>query len=999
MPQDFQGKMGPTKSSRPNAGNANTREVPVFAIVKDNIDPIRTGRLRVYIADLGGTNPDDESCWITVNYMSSFYGKTMPENAGNNPEFKRTPHSYGLWNSPPDIGTTVICIFINGDTNFGYWIGCVPDPEALHMVPAIGSSAYIIGNQKEADSYGGATQLPVTNSPLDPDSDQIYYLDSAKPIHSYQAAILNKQGLIRDTVRGTITTNAQRETPSRVGWGISTPGRPIYEGGFTDANIVNNLNKSDEQLKVIGRRGGHSIIMDDGAITGQDQHIRIRTAEGHQILLSDSGDCIHIIHKNGQSWIEMGKEGTIDMYSTNSVNIRTQGDLNLHADNNININAKKNLNIMAENISLESVKDFNIKSNNNFKGYTVGNFTWKVDGPMSMSSVGEASYSSVAKMFINGSRINLNSGQAGLTPSLIPSITLVSHTDTLYDNNKGFLAAPGALLSIVSRAPAHAPWANANQGVDVKVKLGASEALPTAPAQPVQQVNQAAQTALPAQTVTPTQLATIPNVGTPEAVALTATAAKEAATNPNTSKAVTQGVTVTNNELTVGVLGSSPEELTALATKPQTDVLTKKLISEGKNPLKVMVSNLFTGKAGDNINDFTQSVTNQVKNSNQNFNNSKKQLTESGLVDSNTANVSTAGIIFAGAKEGVGKVIDTIKNVGATGIGSVQTQLSAGVNAITGPTSQLMKNIASANFAAQMQDKLTSGLNGVADSLSSITKKAPGLSDLIEKSKGLASSAFSAISNSIKPFKPNTPQNIKALTMQNTINADIADQVGNISNDIATGLTALPGGEGSVANIVDKVTNTTVANKLPSVTELGNTIKNGATAVMNNISQSVNSAGNMLGNLTSGISQGKNLAKDLLSKLPSDSSSELTTALDSISGNNPTPIKAPTIATDTLETSKAITKQLGDLVGEGVPVPGGLSVETIKSNKELFDEKIKAEKLVDAQLKKINEAQVKYENLKKTLPQGDPAIEIAKTALAALNMDTAYKEALAKIKE
>jgi uncharacterized protein (DUF2345 family) len=61
--------------------------------------------------------------------------------------------------------------------------------------------------------------------------------------------------------------------------------------------------------------------------------------------MSDDGQCLHIIHANGQSWVELGKEGTIDMYATNSVNIRTQGDLNLHADNNININAKNDLNI------------------------------------------------------------------------------------------------------------------------------------------------------------------------------------------------------------------------------------------------------------------------------------------------------------------------------------------------------------------------------------------------------------------------------------------------------------------------------------------------------------------------------------------------------------------------------------------------------------------------------------------------------------------------------
>jgi hypothetical protein len=33
-----------------------------------------------------------------------------------------------------------LCIFANGDPSRGYYIGAVVDPEALQMIPAIGSS-------------------------------------------------------------------------------------------------------------------------------------------------------------------------------------------------------------------------------------------------------------------------------------------------------------------------------------------------------------------------------------------------------------------------------------------------------------------------------------------------------------------------------------------------------------------------------------------------------------------------------------------------------------------------------------------------------------------------------------------------------------------------------------------------------------------------------------------------------------------------------------------
>jgi hypothetical protein len=127
------------------------------------------------------------------------------------------------------------------------------------------------------------------------------------------------------------------------------------------------------------------------------------------------------MHSNGQSWIELGKEGTIDMYSMNSVNIRTQGDLNLHADNNININAKKALNISADSIDINSENDMTFKAGANFNGYAVGNYSFKIDGYMTMGSAGEGSYASGGTMYINGSEINLNTG-SGTEPSEVKSL-------------------------------------------------------------------------------------------------------------------------------------------------------------------------------------------------------------------------------------------------------------------------------------------------------------------------------------------------------------------------------------------------------------------------------------------------------------------------------------------------------------------------------------------------------------------------------------------------
>jgi hypothetical protein len=224
--------------------------------------------------------------------------------------------------------------------------------------------------------------------------------------------------------------------------------------------------------------------------------------------MSDDGQTLFIIHANGQSYVELGKEGTIDMYSTNSFNVRTQGDLNLHADNNININAGKALNISADTIAINSEKQTTQKVGTDFSLYASGQYTTKIDGKMSFASGADASFYSDSITYFNGSKINLNTGASSLVPQEVKPLPVVAHTDTLNDATKGWLAAPGKLLSIVSRAPAHAPWSSANQGVDVKVNNNASAALPSAPSPAVAAANASA--GAPTNPVTVAVASTVP---------------------------------------------------------------------------------------------------------------------------------------------------------------------------------------------------------------------------------------------------------------------------------------------------------------------------------------------------------------------------------------------------------------------------------------------------------------------------------------------------------
>jgi hypothetical protein len=230
------------------------------------------------------------------------------------------------------------------------------------MVPAIGSvdkPQAEVQNQNQESYFADASRLPVTE--ININNNELFnsprFFDSIKPVQSVVAQALLQQGLITDNERGTINSSSQRETPSAV-FGISTPGTAIYQGGMKPNDINAKLNAGEIKpgdAKVIGRVGGHSLVMDDGDTEGNNALLRLRTSKGHQITMSDTGNFFYIVHANGQAWLEFGVEGTVDVYATNSVNVRTKGDINLHADRDINMFAGRNFKVKSkEDMQLET---------------------------------------------------------------------------------------------------------------------------------------------------------------------------------------------------------------------------------------------------------------------------------------------------------------------------------------------------------------------------------------------------------------------------------------------------------------------------------------------------------------------------------------------------------------------------------------------------------------------------------------------------------------------
>ena len=477
-------------------GGAPTEMGPFIGEVMNNIDPARGGRLQVYIEQFSGGDKTNKSLWRTVSYCPPFYGVTPKSgtSTGTGGYVPGNQQSYGMWFTPPDIGVQVFCFFVGGDPSQGYYLGCVPTQSLNHMIPAIGAAPNnqaVTQNNNQQTYFAGAARLPVTEINSAPENTKVSqdpkFYDQPKPVHSFVAAVMFQQGLANDPVRGPIGSSAQRESPSNC-YGMSTPGRAIYQGGLDEKTIKQQVSTGSVSVAsagIIGRRGGHTFVMDDGDLEGKDNLIRIRTSKGHQITMSDDGNCFYICHANGQSWVELGQEGTLDVFSTNSINMRTEGTINLHADKDINMFAGEKINIKSlKGTAIQSDDELSIACKKAMTLFSEGKMGLKTNVQFAIKSK-LATIDGGTALSLKGILISLNGGPT-LGVDAPKGITKYVMPNTSFNSSTGWAVSPTGTESIVTRAPTHEPWPYHNQGIAVTVNLenGQPTSPPGAPALP-----------------------------------------------------------------------------------------------------------------------------------------------------------------------------------------------------------------------------------------------------------------------------------------------------------------------------------------------------------------------------------------------------------------------------------------------------------------------------------------------------------------------------------
>ena len=440
-----------------------------IGIVKDNLDPARAGRLRVWIPDLGGDENNDRH-WKTVNYASPYFGVTHSKSVSQSKDNKwdQNNHTYGMWMIPPDLENEVLCTFVNGDPDRGYWFACVGTGVAgRHMTPGMASANGNLDtnflNSALKPSVKDTSNPPVTetNENIEGALGPTFFYNN-KPIHEPQYRILLKQGLDKDNKRGAITSSSQRETPSAV-FGISTPGR-FFDDTANDTEFLKKLEEQSltaDDLPTGARVGGHQLVMDDGDLYGNDNLVRLRTAGGHQLLLNDTEKIVYLANSSGSVWLEFGDNGQVYFYSAGGLNIRTEGDLNLHSDKNININAKQNINIKAAGNFALNTNETTFRSIGKTTMFG-GGINLGSSSDFALYASGKGSVYSNGTLTCRGDKILLNSG-GGVKVSDPGTIPILNHADSSRaDDNSAWESVASSLDSIATVVPSHEPWTRAS---------------------------------------------------------------------------------------------------------------------------------------------------------------------------------------------------------------------------------------------------------------------------------------------------------------------------------------------------------------------------------------------------------------------------------------------------------------------------------------------------------------------------------------------------------
>lgn len=344
----------------------------VEGVVVDTSDPQEMGRLRIWCPALDGDLVDLETLpW--AQYVSPFAGQANSYPAGGGGS-SSGPVSYGFW-AIPKVGAQVLVTFLYGDYNQRVYLGSMFRQHSNRSLPVGRNSP---SGELQSDSGG-----------------------------EIEPALSNLKAQFGDLTSSIAKTRGAYERQ------VAQPADEKSPDEGYDVRVLKakdpKVGALDPQTYCITTPGRHAIIMQDSPRTAR---VRIKTAEGHQVILDDANERIYISVAGGQSYFEMDKDGHVHVFGAESISMSSGADFNIQALGNVNISAGKNLNLNASGHARMSACD---------------DVSLSGDGGVSITSGAKMDILAAAAILQTGSRIDLNGPKAAAAPCATKPRIVPSH--------------------------------------------------------------------------------------------------------------------------------------------------------------------------------------------------------------------------------------------------------------------------------------------------------------------------------------------------------------------------------------------------------------------------------------------------------------------------------------------------------------------------------------------------------------------------------------------
>lgn len=301
-----------------------------LGVVVDTDDHLQQGRLRIFCPSFND-NPKKIDTIPFAAYITPFGGVI------NNAEFYRGvdtevgtsdgPVHYGMW-AIPERGAHVVVGCFDGDPRRRFWIGCLPEHQQTNTLH---NGRFKWGEEGSVDG-----PLTGTGSPIQPLYDNL--------LTAFDEQTDRPEWLSR-AVEYQVTANSETvgQQPNSVNSELDQENEQILENspdewthpalgahGYDWSGFKKLGAHMASRSFGISTPGMHAFTMDDRPF---NQRVRLRTTNGHQLLMDDTNERIYIATAKGSTYLEMDQRGDIHVYG--------EQNINFHAEKNFNINADK----------------------------------------------------------------------------------------------------------------------------------------------------------------------------------------------------------------------------------------------------------------------------------------------------------------------------------------------------------------------------------------------------------------------------------------------------------------------------------------------------------------------------------------------------------------------------------------------------------------------------------------------------------------------------------